>query len=62
MEASNTIWILHKGIFCKVITISGGVPLMIPFKLEIDKTVKQNLLGSGGGSSPLSLAVAKTQV
>ena len=21
MEASNTIWILHKGIFCKVITI-----------------------------------------
>ena len=35
---------------------------MIPMKQAIDKTVKQNLLGRGGGSSPLSLAVAKTQV
>jgi len=68
MEASNTIWILHKGIFCKVIIISDYyigrrvLALMLPMKQAIDKTVKQNLLGRGVGSSPLSFAVTRTQV
>jgi len=35
---------------------------MLPMKQAIDKTVKQNLLGRGVGSSPLSFAVTRTQV
>jgi len=61
MEASNTIWILHKGIFCKVIIISDYyigrrvLALMLPMKQAISKTVKQNLSGRGDECSPSPL-------
>jgi hypothetical protein len=62
MEASNAIRILHKGIFCEVITIWGGMSLVLLMKPAIDKPPWWNLSGDGGESSPLSFAIARTQV
>ena len=68
MEASNTIWILHKGIFCKVIIISDYyigrrvLALMLPLKQVISKTGRQNLFRERGWIFALSFAVTRTQV